>query len=151
MNKQIKRTLALISSTCMLSSAHAFFDIDKFFDAQMNMMQEMRENMRTSQKSIQSSFSTSSPITMDIRENDADNMVVIKVKGIKADTIDATLSDDNDLLTVKTANERIKLYIDDRYLSVEISQEMKKETTDEDKKEKKKAGKAVPVTIIDDK
>ncbi len=130
------RTNHALSLIILMSSisAQAFFDFDELIDDQIKFFQDMKESMHKARKAIRNAFDeldTKEAVTLDIKENDQENNVTITLKGIKSESFDANLSDENDLLAITTDNQKIKIYTENRYLSVELKEEKRQETTQE--------------------
>ncbi|MDP3889077.1 MAG: hypothetical protein Q8Q25_00855 [bacterium] len=118
-----------------------FFDLDmnNFWDKQTQLLEEMRDTMQKTRETLQSNFNANL-VSLNITEDEKNN-VVITLNGITTDNFNASISSENDMLTVSTPTENIKVFVDHlsrnrEFVSVKIVQETRQENKDINDKNK---------------
>ena len=136
-----KISLPLLALVCMTSQARTKRAPLRSPFAHMDaMMEQMQKNMAQMSKSFdalweQHQDDSADGLSLLIDENKQGNAIVVTASGIEAENINATVNDDQDVLTVKTDNAQLIIYTKDKYISVDLT-----EQTEESKEQKNKKG-----------
>ncbi len=131
-NKKVALLILAISTSPNIY-AFGFQDLDSFFDDQIQYMEQMRDSMRKTEQAFKTAFSSNNIASLQITDNEEN--VVIEIEGIKADSFNASISDNKDVLTISTPTDTIKVSIDElspnrEFISVELAQDIREEKTD---------------------
>ncbi len=136
MNKAL--VISLLTATLAInarskSAWHTSFkqemqQMEKAFDS-------MVKRMNAFDKELDQTLSqeNNSDLGITIEEKDKKSVVIITIKNLKTDALEANLNDDNDQLKVKTDQDSLTLAAQEKFLSLVHTKETKKEEKKNDK------------------
>lgn len=125
-NKKLLLTLALIAALQGAQTYPWFDDFDEvedFFDQQWQRMADMRKEMRKSMRSFSANLATAPVFTSNIADNEKN--VVITMRGIEAQELDARVNDGNNKLTITTPTDDIRILVNGNLVTIDAKHEIK--------------------------
>lgn len=135
--------LALLALVCTGAAAktkrsRGMYDPFARMDA---MMEQMRADMSQMAKSFEALWEdhrgqTHESLNLSIDEGKDQNHVVITVENVQTNNVNANVNEDEDVLTLKTDDAQLTIHVQDKYISIDLSQHVEKRTENDDKKSK---------------
>jgi len=128
----MKKALIIIPalSTCLISAHARFFDFDDVFEHMEQNMRYMRQEMHELQEALEYNATVQPK-----REHQGSSArittqeagIIATINHIQSENIDATIDEDNNLLTVAAGNANITIKIRDAFISLTVQQQTEKE------------------------
>lgn len=113
-----------------------FDDIEKFIDQQFEQYDQRIRDMNNAKKQPTLTIAipaVTSKATIPLQPlstliEETDEYVVISIKEIDSQEIDARLNDENTVLTICTSQEKIEIEVENNYIQIQTHQEQSKST-----------------------